>query len=60
MSVQTITCQGLKELLAGESDVALVDVRTGAEFRSVHVVGAILFGGSLQQVQLFWEGVSTP
>lgn len=27
---------------------------------TVHVVGAILFGGSLQQVQLFWEGVSTP
>jgi rhodanese-related sulfurtransferase len=40
MSVQTITCQGLKELLAGESDVRLIDVRMSWEFRAVHVVGA--------------------
>ena len=40
MSVQTISPQEFKELLAGQPNLQLIDVRMPAEFREVHVSGA--------------------
>ena len=40
MSVRTITSLELKDLLVGQPDLPLIDVRMPAEFREVHVVGA--------------------
>ena len=40
MSVRTITPQELKDLLARQPGLRLIDVRMPAEFREVHVVGA--------------------